>query len=179
MPNFRHQLYVKVLNRMLTGRWRHDDDSQPDRETCIGILRRWAWSGATSDPRSGIANWPDEIPTRVSREHPDDQAALDHVAVPTSRADVDTGPVPRRFVHRTLREQLVAEQVADLSTEEAARVLLPHLWFDVDWEYTGSDPADRATLIGARSGSRSVQKKGVTCAPGCSVSLGRCHGTAR
>lgn len=136
LPSLRHQLYVKVLNRMLTGRWRHDDDSQPDRETCIAILRRWAWSGATSDPGSGIANWPDEIPTRVSREHPDDRAALDHVAVPTSRADVDTGLISRRFVHRTLREQLVAEQVADLPTEEAARVLMPHLWFDVDWEYT-------------------------------------------
>ena len=32
LPDYRRELYGKVLNRMLTGRWRHDDDRQPDAD---------------------------------------------------------------------------------------------------------------------------------------------------
>ena len=42
----------------------------------------------------------------------------------------------RRFVHRSIREHLVAEHVAlRMSAEEAAGELLNHLWYDPDWEY--------------------------------------------
>ena len=50
--------------------------------------------------------------------------------------DADTGMTRRRFVHRSLREHLVAEHVAlQMPAEEAARELLNHLWYDPDWEY--------------------------------------------
>ena len=35
LPDFRRDLYTKVLNRMLTGRWRDDDDRQPDADACL------------------------------------------------------------------------------------------------------------------------------------------------
>ena len=41
----------------------------------------------------------------------------------------------RRFIHRSIREHLVAEHVASLSVDQAVEVLLPHLWYDPDWEY--------------------------------------------
>ena len=61
--------------------------------------------------------------------------ALDHVATPLGPADVDTGKTLRRFIHRSIREHLVAEHVASLPVDEAVKVLLPHLWYDPDWEY--------------------------------------------
>ncbi|MGH3847323.1 MAG: hypothetical protein ACRDS0_38775, partial [Pseudonocardiaceae bacterium] len=41
----------------------------------------------------------------------------------------------RRFIHRSIREHLVAEHIAGLSTDQTATELLPHLWYDSDWEY--------------------------------------------
>jgi len=54
LPDFRRDLYTKVLNRMLTGRWRDDEDRQPDAGTCRQTLRAWAWDGATSHPVSEV-----------------------------------------------------------------------------------------------------------------------------
>ena len=51
LPDFRRDLYTKVLDRMLTGRWRGDDDRQPDAGTCLRTLRAWAWDGASQSPR--------------------------------------------------------------------------------------------------------------------------------
>lgn len=44
----------------------------------------------------------------------------------------------RRFVHRSVREHLVADQFARIlpAAGEAAGELLNHLWFDPDWEDT-------------------------------------------
>jgi len=43
----------------------------------------------------------------------------------------------RRFIHRSLREHLVAEHVAmRMPAKDAADELLKHLWYDLDWEYT-------------------------------------------
>ena len=41
----------------------------------------------------------------------------------------------RRFIHRSIREQLVAEHVAGLPAEVVAQELLAHVWYDPDWEY--------------------------------------------
>lgn len=41
----------------------------------------------------------------------------------------------RRFVHRSIREHFVARRIAALSPDKAAEYLLPHLWYDPDWEY--------------------------------------------
>ena len=135
LPDFRRDLYAKVLNRMLTGRWRDDDDRQPDAGTCLQTLRAWAWDGATSHPFSGVGTWADDIPTKRVRLGEADADALDHVATPLGPPDVDTGKTLRRFIHRSIREHLVAEHVASLPVDQAVKVLLPHLWYDPDWEY--------------------------------------------
>ena len=137
LPEFRRDLYTKVLNRMLTGRWRDDDDRQPDAGTCLRMLRAWAWDGAASNhPVSGVGTWRDDIPTKRVQLGEADTDALDHVATPLGRPDIDTGTTLRRFVHRSVREHLVAGHVASLPVDQAVKVLLPHLWYDPDWEYT-------------------------------------------
>jgi hypothetical protein len=137
LPGFRHDLYTKVLNRVLTGRWRGDDDRQPDADACLQTLRAWAWIGAADNhPVSGIGTWADDIPTKRVRLEKADADALDHVATPLGLPDIDTWMTRRRFIHRTLREHLVAEHVAGLPVDQAADVLLPHLWYDQDWEYS-------------------------------------------
>lgn len=130
LPEFRHDLHTKILKRMLTGRWRGSRDRQPDVDACLQALRTWAWSGATSHPVSGIGTWADDIRTGEA-----DDDALDHVAVPLSLPDIDTGKILRRFVHRSIREHLVADHVARLPVDLAAQILIPHLWHDPDWEY--------------------------------------------
>ncbi len=136
LPDFRRDLYTRVLNRMLTGRWRGDDDRQPDADTCLQTLRAWAWDGAANNhPVSGVGTWADDIPAKRVRLGEAEQDALDHVATPLGPPDVDTGKTLRRFIHRSMREHLVAEHVASLPVDQAAQVLLPHLWYDPDWEY--------------------------------------------
>jgi NACHT domain len=137
LPARRADLYAKVIRRMLTGRWRGRADRDPDPDACLETLRDWAWSGAVSDPVSGVGAWPDEVPTPRARGAPDNRDALAHVAVPLGPADVDTGMTQRRFVHRSLREHLVAEHVAfRMPAGQAAQELVNHLWYDPDWEYT-------------------------------------------
>ena len=135
LPEFRRDLYTKVLNRMLTGRWRDDDDRQPDAGTCLQTLAAWAWDGATSHPVSGVGTWADDIPAKRVRLGEADADAVDHVGTPLGRPDVDTGTTLRRFIHRSVREHLVAGHVATLPVGQAVKVLLPHLWYDPDWEY--------------------------------------------
>jgi len=137
LPDFRPDLYTKVLNRMLTGRWRDDDDRQPDAGTCLQTLRARAWDGAASNhPVSGVGMWADDIPTERVRLSDADADALDHVATPLGPPNLDTRKTLRRFIHRSIREHLVAEHVASLPVDQAVKVLLPHLWYDPDWEYT-------------------------------------------
>ena len=68
------------------------------------------------------------------------------------RTGVDTeGTTTRRFVHRTLLEHFVAQKVAAMDTKTAVEVLLPHLWFDADWELAApaaiSAHPDRSQLL--------------------------------
>ena len=135
LPQFRRDLYAQVLNRMLTGRWRGDETALPDLDLCLGRLRDWAWSGAAADPVSGVGRWADTF--RVTGHPLGDTAdsALDHIAMPLGPPDLDTGQIERRFIHRTVREHLVAEYVARLPFDQAVVALLPHLWYDPDWEY--------------------------------------------
>jgi hypothetical protein len=135
LPGFRRDISARVLNRIVTGRWRYGEHRQPDTETCLRTLRAWAWSGATSDSVSGIGSWADDIHCAPSGLSEADEPALDHVATPLGPADVDTGKTIRRFIHRAIREHLVAEHVAGLDLKDAAETLLPHIWYDLDWEY--------------------------------------------
>jgi nucleoside-triphosphatase THEP1 len=130
LPEFRRDVHALVLRRIVTGRWRGSGEPPPDPGKCMKTLRKWAWSNAECDSRSGIGTWADDIHTK-----PSPHRALDHVAVPIGLPDLDTRKVTRRFIHRSLREQLVAEYVAALPVQQAARNLLPHLWYDADWEY--------------------------------------------
>jgi hypothetical protein len=135
LPDSRHDLYSRVLRRMLTGRWRGSEVSEPDADICLKTLRDWAWSGAASDPVSGMGTWADDIAAGDSGLSKAQQGVLDHVAMPVGPCDIDTGKTLRRFIHRSIREHLVAEHVALLPVDQAVRALLPHLWLDHDWEY--------------------------------------------
>ncbi len=109
--------------------------ASPTRAPCLQTLRAWAWAGAASHPVSGVGTWADDIPAKRVRLDEADAGAVDHVATPLGRPDVDTGTILRRFVHRSVREHLVAGYVASLPVDQAVTVLLPHLWYDPDWEY--------------------------------------------
>ena len=134
LPDFRCDLYARVLKRILSGRGRGGDDCRPDAQARLRTLRAWAWSGATSDPLSGVGRWADDIPTEDGQLADDD--AVYHIAAPLGPPDVDTGRTRRRFIHRSIREHLVADHVARLPVDQAARALLPHIWYDPDWKYT-------------------------------------------
>ena len=135
LPEFRRHLYAKVLKRILTGRWRNSGYRRPDEDTCLETLRAWAWSATACDTASGIGTWADDILTEDGRLHEIDQEAVDHVATPLGPPDIDTGKTLRRFIHRSIREHLVAEHIASLPADRAVTALLPHLWYDPDWEY--------------------------------------------
>jgi hypothetical protein len=138
LPGRRTEVYAKVIERMLTSRWRgrahsRDPNPNPDRKACLKTLRKWAWSAAVPDPVSGAGAWEDEFPTPSAGLSREDSDALDHVAVPLpgGPANVDSRTTQRRFVHRSLREHQVVQHVARrMSAAEAARELLQHLWYD-------------------------------------------------
>jgi NACHT domain len=137
LPGRRAALYDKVIRRMLAGRWSGGREVDLDPDACLDTLRDWAWLAAAANPVSGTGEWADEFSTPRARTHTrDERDALDHVAVPLGPADDDTGMSQRRFVHRSIRDHLVAEYIAlRLPPEEAAGELLNHLWYDPDWEH--------------------------------------------
>jgi hypothetical protein len=135
LPEFRHELYRQVVNRMLRGPWRSSYGSLRDPDVCRETLRTWAWSGAKDNPVSGTGQWEDDILTKDTQLSPAQREAVNHIAAPGGGPDFDTDETPRRFVHRSIREYLVAEHVAELPVDEAVEALLPHLWYDADWEY--------------------------------------------
>lgn len=134
LPDSQHDLHAKVIRRLLTGGWRPADPPDVDRRACLQTLRTWAWTGT----RGGDGAWADYIRTERVMLGPASRAALDHVAVPLGPPDLDDELTVRRFIHRSVHEHLVAEYVASLPAEQAARILLPHLWYDPDWEYAAS-----------------------------------------
>jgi hypothetical protein len=138
LPQFRHDLYTRVIRRMLTGRWRGSNGRRLHVDACMQTLRAWAWAGTTSHPVSGVGMWVDDIATGHVLLGEAEQDALDNVAPPVGLPDVDTGQTMRRFCHRSIREHLVAEHVAGLPADRVAGVLLPHVWFDPDWEYSAA-----------------------------------------
>jgi NACHT domain len=135
LPGRRTELYEKVVRRMLTGWWRGDGrDPENSLGDCLDTLYGWAWGAASSDPISGIGDWQDEFCT-LPVEKQRIREALDHVAVPMGRQDLDTHKTRRRFVHRSVQEYLTARKVSRMSAREAADALLGHVWYDRDWEY--------------------------------------------
>jgi hypothetical protein len=132
----RRELYDQVINRMLSGRWRSGQLVTPNAARCRGWLRQLAWSAAACDPRSGIGTWADVITADPAGLGQTDDDAVDHIAPPVGPPDLDTGQIPRRFIHRSIREHLVAVHISGLPVAAAVEAVLPHIWFDPDWEYT-------------------------------------------
>ena len=135
LPEFRRELYTRVLKRLLTGRWRGGHARQPDVNACLDTLRAWAWAAATSHPVSSIGTWANDFPAERTRLGEAEDDAVGHIATPLGPPDVDTGKILRRFIHRSIREHLVAEHIASLPVDQAVEALLPHMWYDPDWEY--------------------------------------------
>ena len=117
LPERQRDLYAKVLKRMLTGRWRGRGRNMGAADI-LQTLRSWAWAGAFFDNTSGVGTWEDEIWCEQVCVGDADNEALDHIATPTGPPDADTGRAKRRFVHRTIREHLVAEYIGGLSVNQ-------------------------------------------------------------
>ena len=135
LPSFTRDLYSRVLKRILTGRWRGWDGHQPHVDDCLRALQGMAWSATSTQDPSGLGYWPDVFHAQPVRLGEAERNAVDHIAVPIALPDIDTDRTARRFIHHSMREHLVAEYVAGLPVMEAAEVLLPHLWYDPEWEY--------------------------------------------
>ena len=130
LPATRLALYEEVVEQLLIGDWTTEEP--PARlNHAKQLLRAWAWHAVKDAVTpSGLGDWgetfqpPDEPDRDIAR-------AIDNVVA----ASVDSrGRRTRMFRHRTLLEYLVAQYIAELSPQDAAAVLLPHLWFDTDWE---------------------------------------------
>lgn len=129
LPVLRRDLYNYVIDKLIQGDWTRDDPPQP--RAARGLLMEWAWEAVKDAVTpAGLGDWGE---TFEPLREPDTTLAraMDHVAPAIVEAD---GRVLRRFRHRTLLEHLVVEHIAGLGPKKAARVLLPHLWFDPDWD---------------------------------------------
>jgi hypothetical protein len=133
IPSRRRELYRRLVTRLLRGEWRpgaRATNYEPARQA----LRHLASAGAVDDPGTGLAEWPDAVavplPVPLSEQA---MSWVTHVA-PPQRYDPDADPQPRRFVHRSIREYLLAEHLATLPVVDAAIATEQHLWFDVSWE---------------------------------------------
>ncbi|MGK2957442.1 MAG: NACHT domain-containing protein, partial [Acidimicrobiales bacterium] len=141
LPETRRVLYQKVIRRLLVGPWHDTNVGMPaadiNIEACESQLQAWAWQAADHNHEtSGLGAWLDEIPTARPYDalSKSNQLALSHICTPVGRPDIDLDTQTRRFIHRSIQEHCVAEHVAKLSIDQAADILLPHLWYDRDWE---------------------------------------------
>lgn len=134
LPQTSHELHDAVIDSLLVGDWssvERPEDGGP--EEAKRILTDWAWEAVEDavDP-AGLGSWGESFPSpSTSSLTPEIVRALDNVA--PRRID-PRGASTRTFRHRTLLEHLVAQHIAGISPETAAESLLPHLWFDPDWE---------------------------------------------
>jgi hypothetical protein len=151
IPESRTGLFDLVVRRLLSGPWRAEG-REPDEEECLQLLEGWAWAAAEKDPVSGVGTWTDEFPADASLREDDgprEKAILEavaHVAVPLGPREYGSpDPVTRmrrpailrRFIHRSVREYLVACYLAAQPWEKVADELVDHLWCDPDWEQAG------------------------------------------
>ena len=141
LPRRRRELYRTIIDLLLAGGWA-TTEKPVDTDACRAILQQWAWDAVKDAVTpAGLGVWPETITT--NRTPPDVSAAmeraLDNVAPKQEhpRSSLyDHARVKRRFLHRTLWEYLVSEHIATFSAVKAAKALLPHIWFDPDWDIT-------------------------------------------
>lgn len=140
LPASRGELSQKVITRMLTGAWKPSAGLDSDLRGAFEQLRRIAVSVAEDDPLSGMSQWSEEFQLPNDLYPPSGSRAADalgHVLPAVGPSNVDDGTTPRRFVHRSLREYLVAGHYATFPAGVAAQQLLPHIWHDDSWRYVG------------------------------------------
>ncbi len=139
LPRRRRELYRTIIDLLLAGGWA-TTEKPVDTDACRAILQQWAWEAVKDAVTpAGLGVWPETITT--NRTPPDVSAAmeraLDNVAPKQEHprsSHYDHEWVERRFLHRTLWEYLVSEHIATFSAAKAAKALLPHIWFDPDWQ---------------------------------------------
>ena len=139
LPWRRRDLYRSIIDRLLRERWNNQQPAPIDLTQCHQTLQTWAWDAVRhANTPTGLGAWPDAIETDL----PNDDAlarALDNVA-PQQQYPAhslhDHTRVERRFLHRTLLEYAVAEHLSTIPVEETTTLVLPHVWFDPDWEAT-------------------------------------------
>ncbi len=141
LPRRRRELYRTIIDLLLAGGWATTEEDV-DRTKCRAILQQWAWEAVKdAGTPAGLGVWPETIttnrtPLQMSAAM---ERALDNVAPKQEhpRSSLyDHKRVERRFLHRTLWEYLVSEHLATFSATEAAKALLPHIWFDPEWHIT-------------------------------------------
>lgn len=135
LPLKRRDLYRTITDLLLAGNW-GSGENNVNLEECRTTLQRWAWESIkdASTP-IGLVDWPELIVTEQAP--PELDKPLDHVAPkqqhPASSQHFHS-KVERKFLHHSLWEYLVAEHISTLSASDAAKVILPHIWYDPDWE---------------------------------------------
>lgn len=167
LPTRRHQLYDALTRQLLE---RRDKDRGLNASLryrqCAQVLGQWAWHavGTSDDPYSGLGNWGDTF-TAPDESDLVDVAILDEIAPRIGEAG-PIGPMIRRFIHRSLLEHFVAQYVSTLDANSALEVLLPHIWFDPDWQtaapaaVAAHNRAQRGELFELISASVALPSKG-------------------
>ncbi|OFT65039.1 hypothetical protein HMPREF3159_01355 [Brachybacterium sp. HMSC06H03] len=134
LPRTGHELYDTVIESLLVGDWssatRPGDDQIAEAKR---VLADWAWDAVRdAEDRAGLGDWGEAFtPATPGVPSPELLRALDNVA-PLRRDG--GGRTARTFRHRTVLEHLVATRIACLDAAATVDVLLPHLWYDPDWE---------------------------------------------
>ena len=131
------EVYDRAINHLLHGQWRATEASEnmsPYR-AARSLVGGWAWQAAMeqNDPVSGLADWTDALAVNFPESDPTVRSAVDNV-FPVVEHDLERLTEWRRFLHRTIRERLVAGHIASLPLDQAASALEPHLWYDDTWQ---------------------------------------------
>ncbi len=140
LPRRRRELYRTIIDLLLAGGWATAAE-HVNTDACRAILQQWAWDAVKNAVTpAGLGVWPETITTNCTTLNVSTamERALDNVSpkqeYPGS-SHYDHTRVERRFLHRTLWEYLVSEHIATtFSAAKAAKALLPHIWFDPDWQ---------------------------------------------
>ncbi len=134
LPRQRSALFERVVTRLVAGGWHAGDGGGTAvAEAARMALRGLASASAVDDPFSGLGAWPDVVSETLNDSRPAGVSmAMSHVA-PEVPYHPDLRGRHRRFVHRALREHLLAEFLAGLAPIEAAERMEPHLWYDPEW----------------------------------------------
>lgn len=134
LPTTDHELFEKVIHELLTSEWAAGERPQDaDVADANQILARWAWESIKeASAASGLGRWGERLHPR-ERVPGHVMRILDNVA--PAAVDAENRQF-RSFRHHTLLEHFVAVHIAGFTPEHAAEALLPHLWFDPDWEIT-------------------------------------------